>query len=157
MSEKEPHRIRVPMHAATVPSGHTTIAVENAITLARAVLDSAPAPFSPKLRRTLSEVVYRCAVVPEAYENPEWLALRDQVLPPGVNPLLDLLGQVLPQVAALAKAEPNPVIDQALAELGDLPEKLLASCRGEPVPAALQRIYLVTVREILRRVLDRPR
>lgn len=82
MPEEKPHRIRVPMQRASVPTGHTTISVKDAIILARAVLDSAPAPLPRELRRSLSEVVYRCAVVPEAYDNPEWLALADWVICP---------------------------------------------------------------------------
>lgn len=155
MMEKQPRRVRVRAQAPRVPSGHTTISVQNAIVLARAVLDSVPAPLPPHLRRALSELVYRCAVVPEAYENPEWLALRDQVLAPGADDLLDVFGKVLPQVAALADVDPNPGTDQALAELGDLVEHVLAKAQGEPIPPAMQTLYIEAVLAILNRVRNR--
>ncbi|WP_165800776.1 hypothetical protein [Mycobacterium kansasii] len=148
MSEEKPLRV----WRQRVQPGHTTISVREVTALARAVLDSAPAPLPWKLRQTLSEVVYRCAVVPEAYENPEWVALRDQVLAPGADLLLDFLGVVIPQVAVLADEAPSPVVDQALAELSDLPEQVLAIAQRGSVPHVVQMEFIKTVREILERV-----
>ncbi|WP_133055983.1 MULTISPECIES: hypothetical protein [Mycolicibacter] len=126
--------------------------VNEVVALADAILEYAPAPLPTKLRRTLAEAVYRCAGVPDAYENPDWLRLRDQILAPGVDPLLTVLGQVLPPVAAAARKSPNPVVDQALAELGELPETILALGRNGPIPPMMERELISTMKRILQRV-----
>lgn len=149
MSVRPPRRWR-----QSVPTGHTTMSIDEVVVLARAVLDFAPAPLPKEVRRMLSDVVYRCAVVPEAYENPDWLALREQVFAPGVDPLLDMLGHVIPLVATLAEEAPSPVLDQALTELSELPEKIVVLGRNGSVPPMMQRELIMGIKRILERVKD---
>jgi hypothetical protein len=147
--DKPAPRVRRRMRPV-IPTGHTSLSIDEVVLLARAVLDSAPAPLPPRLRNTLSRVVYRCAAAPEAFQNQEWLRLREQVLPPGADPVLDLLGTAIPLVAELAQEAPNPDVDQALAALCDIPEKVLSLSRLGDIP----RVVMIELIELVRQHLD---
>ncbi|TLH64288.1 hypothetical protein C1S80_12830 [Mycolicibacterium aubagnense] len=80
------------------------------------------------------------------------MALRDQILPPGTDLVLDFLGTAIPLVAELAKEVDNPEVDQALAELCDMPEKVLAVARSGGISPAMQLELVGQARDQLVRV-----
>ncbi|BBX87937.1 hypothetical protein [Mycolicibacterium aubagnense] len=148
----ETPRRRIQRRRPAIPFGYAAISIDEVVALVRAVLDTSTGSLSATMRNTLSQVVYRCAAVPEAFDNAEWVALRDQILPPGTDLVLDFLGTAIPLVAELAKEVDNPEVDQALAELCDMPEKVLAVARSGGISPAMQLELVGQARDQLVRV-----
>lgn len=145
-----PRRIR--RHRPDVPRGHVPVSIDEVVALVRAVLDTSTGTLSAPMRNTLSQVVYRCAGVPEAFDNQEWVALRDQILPPGTDLVLDFLGTAIPVVAQLAKELDNPEVDQAVAALCDMPENVLAMARSGWITPAMQLELVKQARDQMAKV-----